>query len=101
MYRVAWVELRVVVRGRRRQRAVRKQHRIGRIGIAGVLLALSTQTVAHQDVLSRFESRVAEADRWQEGDAVPVTDGTWRKIAALLAEPASEPGAPPAAPAPA
>ncbi len=43
----------------------------------------------------------AEADRWQEGDAVPVTDGTWRKIAALLAEPASEPEAPPAAPAPA
>lgn len=33
----------------------------------------------------------AETDRWHEGDSVPVTDGTWRKIAALLAEPAPEP----------
>jgi len=39
-----------------------------------------------------------DGDRWHEGDAVPVTDGPWRKIAALLAEPdateqASEPAA--------
>lgn len=40
----------------------------------------------------------AEADRWREGDAVPVTDGTWRKIVALLAEPAPEPASGPAAP---
>jgi hypothetical protein len=29
----------------------------------------------------------ADADRWQEGDGLPVTDGPWRAIVALLAEP--------------
>ncbi len=54
----------MVVRGRRRQ-YTRKSFRFSRFAYAGVLLALSTQTVAHQDVLSRFEGRIADGDRWQ------------------------------------
>jgi spore germination cell wall hydrolase CwlJ-like protein len=61
----------VVVRGRRRER-VRKKFRVSRLAYAIVLLALSTQTVARQDLLSRFDDRVAEAGRRQvrlTGDA--------------------------------
>ncbi len=54
----------MVVRGRRRVH-VRKRFRIRRVAYAVILLALSTQTVAYQDVLSRFDNRVADGDRWQ------------------------------------
>ncbi len=50
----------MVVRGRRRQR-VRKSFRISRFAYAGILLALSTQTVARQDAVSRFANRGPEA----------------------------------------
>ena len=54
----------MISRGRRRLRVERKVRLDGFL-FAGLMLALSTQSVAHQDALARFESNIAQSDRWQ------------------------------------
>ena len=54
----------MVVRGRQRRR-VRRQFGVKRFAWACALFALSTQTIAQQDALSRFTNQIADADRWE------------------------------------
>lgn len=54
---------------------------------AGFFLAFSTQTISHQDALSRFGSGVEIADRWRVhvvARTMVGADGTERKFAALI-----------------
>ena len=54
----------MIVRGRQRQR-VRRGRWLVRTAIAGVVLALSTVTIAQQDALSRYAEYAGSGDRFQ------------------------------------
>ena len=54
---------------------------------AAFFLAVSTQTISHQDALSRFGAGVEIADRWRVhtvAKTIVGTDGTERRFAALI-----------------
>lgn len=72
---VAWVEYRVVIRGRqRKRRTARGWSRLGRLVLAGLLLSLSTQKIAHQELPDRGASGFAEGGgRVQPGSAIDPT----------------------------
>ncbi len=76
----------MVVRGRQRQQVRRGTvHR--RALLAGLFFALSTQSIAPLDALSRFTDQVARNDRWQVRLVVKDAGGAERRAFAALIGP--------------
>ncbi len=107
----------MVVRGRQRKRVRRKRFGLGRLVLAGLLLSLSSEKLAHQDFSGQAANRVAESgrpaldptitgaiafkqinrasksDRLAVRQPHPITAGAL-KVASLFAAPDLDPAAP-------